>query len=238
MTKNRDIAGTAIGQLVAEQPSRAGIFEELGIDYYCGGSRTLAEACGEQQIAPDAVIDRLRAKDDGSVSTRLPVNPSAMSLTALADHIETTHHAYLQQTLPFLGGLFEKVMHAHGEKHAWLAEARDVFGEMYRELAAHMMKEEQVLFPMIRRIEAGDAMAAAHCGALGNPIQVMVMEHDQAGDALGRLRELSGGFNVPDGACDSFRALLVGLAEMDRDMHQHMHKENNILFPRSLEKAG
>ena len=188
----------------------------------------------ENQIDPEMVIERLNGRDapDSSLA-----DPTAMSLTELADHIEETHHAYLRGAMPHLGSLFEKVVRVHGNEHPWLVNAQDIFRGMSRELQAHMMKEEQILFPMIRRIEAGDLTAALHGGGLENPIRVMMIEHDNAGDALKKLRELSGDYQVPPDACNSFRELVVGLLAFERDMHQHVHKENNVLFPRSL-RAG
>jgi regulator of cell morphogenesis and NO signaling len=232
MNINHNTVETPVGQLVAQRPSRFRVFEELGIDYCCGGAKTLAQACREKQIALDTVVELLRKE---KLSDSAPAaDPSSMSLTELVDHIEKVHHAYLRDTVPRLRALFEKVVRVHGERLPWLCDAQKVFASMADELNSHMLKEEQVLFPMIRRIEAGDATAGAHCGGPGNPIRVMMIEHDHAGDALKALRELSDGFEVPPDACNSVRVLLAGLAEVEHDMHVHIHKENNVLFPRSL----
>jgi regulator of cell morphogenesis and NO signaling len=161
---------------------------------------------------------------------------SGMSMTELADHIEQTHHAYLRSELPRLTRLVDKVTSVHGEAHAWLEDVRTVFAGLVAELEPHMMKEEQILFPMIRDIESGGS-GASHCGSIENPIRVMEHEHDNAGQALERLRELTNGFVAPDGACNSFRAMLDGMETLEADLHQHIHKENNVLFVRAAEAA-
>ncbi|MCC6580806.1 MAG: iron-sulfur cluster repair di-iron protein [Phycisphaeraceae bacterium] len=237
MTLTLQSVNISVGQLVADQPSRSRVFEKLGIDYCCGGQHTLAQACRDKQLAPDKVMELLDA-EDRTASDAPVANPSAMTLTDLADHIVATHHAYLRTELPRLQGLFAKVVAAHGAQHAWVHQASEVFTALAEEMNDHTFKEEQILFPMIRRIDAGNAEAAGHCGGVENPIRVMMLEHDKAGEALRALRLLSGDFSVPSDACNTFRALLAGLEEFERDLHQHVHKENNILFPRSVAAAN
>jgi regulator of cell morphogenesis and NO signaling len=157
-----------------------------------------------------------------------------MSLTELADHIEQTHHTYLRSEFPRLDWLTRKVASVHGEHEPRLRQIRMTFLEFVQELSSHMMKEEQFLFPMLRRLEASKSSVAFHCGSLANPIGQMELEHQSAGSALERFRELSDGYNAPDWACNTFRAMLDALAHLERDMHQHVHKEENILFPRAI----
>jgi regulator of cell morphogenesis and NO signaling len=157
-------------------------------------------------------------------------------MTELADHIEQTHHAYLREELPRLTGLVGKIREVHGERHPKLVEVQRVFLGLRDELMMHMMKEEQVLFPMIRQMEASDNEPSFDCGSVDNPIRVMEHEHDNAGNALARLNELTGGYLPPADACNTYRATLSGLQELELDLHLHIHKENNILFPRASER--
>lgn len=222
----------SVGEWVVERPSRSRIFEKLGIDYCCGGRRPLAAACTEQGLDPSTVARMLDAGDAVTPGAEEP-EPAGMSLTQLADHIEAVHHSYLRNELPRLEAMVRKVASVHGENHLWLIELDQVFQGFCQELHAHMEKEERVLFPMIRSLERGDAAAATHCGGLGNPIRAMEHEHDQAGAALATMRRLSDDYRPPEGACNTFVAMLDAIAELEGDMHRHVHKENNVLFPRA-----
>jgi regulator of cell morphogenesis and NO signaling len=142
----------------------------------------------------------------------------------------------MKREIPRLDAMFEKVLAKHGEGHGEvLRPLAQTFHAMAEEIDGHLMKEEMILFPLIRSIESGQG-SEFHCGSVRNPIRVMLMEHDSAGDALARMRQLTGGYSAPEGACATFRALYAGLAEMEQDLHQHIHLENNILFPRVMEK--
>jgi regulator of cell morphogenesis and NO signaling len=159
---------------------------------------------------------------------------SRASLTELADHIESEHHSYLRKELPRLSSMIETLVEAHGGRHSELLRCREVFGALRRELEPHMAKEEQILFPMIRELEALSSLPDFHCGSLRNPIRVMESEHDDAALALSRLRELTADYTPPDDVCNTHRAALAGLAELEADLQRHIHKESNILFPRAL----
>ena len=221
-----------IGDLVTERPARARIFENFGIDFCCGGGKSLARACGEKNLDAQQIIGVLNLLDAAPAADE--TDWSKQPLSALADHIERTHHAYLRRQLPWLDQVTEKVARRHGDRDPRLVELRLVFTTFAAELGAHMQKEEQVLFPLVRRLEQGDGSAAAPCGgSIRNPIAQMVREHDDAGDALARMRELTDDYAVPEGACNTFRAMLEALRELELDMHRHVHKENSILFPRA-----
>jgi regulator of cell morphogenesis and NO signaling len=157
-----------------------------------------------------------------------------MSLTELVDHIEQTHHAYLHEELPRLAAMTKKVAARHGGCDPRLVKLQETFQTMAQELWQHMAKEEQCLFPLIRQMEASDRAPSLHRATLAHPICQMEFEHDDAGAALEQLRELTDGFEPPEWACKTYRALLAGLAYLERDMHSHVHKENNVLFPRTL----
>src|SRR5262249_36156390 len=149
----------------------------------------------------------------------------------LVDHIVTSHHGYLREALPRLDMLIEKVVGAHAGQHPELLQLRGVFRSFQRELETHMFKEEHILFPMCRELERAGAHPRFHCGSSQNPVRVMTMEHDDAGNALAAMRQLTHDFTAPEDACITYRAMLDGLAELEQDMHRHVHLENNILFP-------
>lgn len=221
---------------MAERPGRSRVFERLGIDYCCGGKRPLEEACREKGLDPAVVAAELDRADASASATEQVVDVARMRMSELCDHIELTHHAMLRIELPRLTALAEKVSGAHGERRPEMREVRDVFLRFRGELEMHMAKEEMVLFPMIRTMEESTSLPAFHCGSVTNPIRMMEHEHDDAGVALARMRALTHDYSPPADACNSFRALLDGLRELELDMHAHVHKENNVLFPRAARR--
>jgi regulator of cell morphogenesis and NO signaling len=227
---------TTVGQLVTERPNRSHVFERWGIDYCCGGNKPLAQACEEKGISLQAVLNELKRSD--SQASDEPMDWASASLGELADHIEATHHAYLRQELPRLTGLIEKVVQAHGQQHPELHQVQNIFQTLRAELESHTWKEENILFPMCRELDTAEVPPRFHCGSIQNPIFVMEMEHDRAGEALRQLRTLTGGFIPPEDACNTYRAMLDALAHLEVDLHVHIHKENNILFPRAMEKEA
>lgn len=225
------VASDTVGAVVRDTPGRARVFEDAGIDYCCGGGRTVAEACRRAGADLARVLDRL---NDGSAAGAQAVDAAAMSLTELADHIERTHHAYLRAELPRIERLAERVAVAHQARDGRVLAIRDTVRALAAELLSHLLKEERILFPLVRALEAGEA-PSLHGWALAGPVQQMELEHGDAGDGLARLRELTDGYAIPAWACNTHRALLDALARLERDTHQHIHKENNVLFPRALE---
>lgn len=227
----QSLTAKTVGELVAERPARARVFESYGIDYCCGGKRLLLEACATQGVDAAVVLAALAVADQEPRVERRDWTQAPLS--ELATHIVETHHAYLRTELPRLSGLFERVVRAHAARHPEVSAAAGVFEALREELEQHMNKEEQILFPIIDRLEAGLATAADHCGSVDNPIRQMEHEHDEAGVALSKLRALTGDYVPPADACNTYRALLDSLERFERDMHTHIHKENNILFPRA-----
>ncbi len=221
-----------VGRVVTERPARSQVFDRHGIDYCCGGKVTVEEACRNKGIDLTTVIAELEAVDAKDAADG--VDPLNMTITELADHIELTHHAYLHEELPRLSALIDKVAAVHGAKYAWLDNVRATFTDLVAELVPHMMKEERILFPMIRELDHAVAAPSFHCGSVQNPIRALEQEHDGAGRALRLLRALTGDFTPPESACNSFRAMLDGLAALETDMHQHITKENNLLFVRAV----
>ncbi|MCA9127146.1 MAG: iron-sulfur cluster repair di-iron protein [Planctomycetales bacterium] len=227
-------ANTTVGDFVRENPNRARVFESLQIDYCCGGKVPLEQACKKQGLEPSAVLSQLEQCDQSGRSDSL-VDADSMTLTELADHIEATHHAYLKEELPRLDFMTEKVAWVHGEHEPRLAQTRQAFLALKAELEPHMMKEERILFPIIRQLEQADGPLQFHCGSVANPIRQMEHEHDQAGGALGVLSESTDRYTPPEWACNTYRAMLDSLARLEADMHQHVHKENNVLFPKAIQ---
>jgi len=227
---------STIGEIVAANPALSRIFEEAGIDYCCGGKRSIAEACRSKGLDPQRILGRL---ESAAAERRVEgLDPMTLSLTELADHIVATHHQYLRDELPRLDMLTAKVARVHGPDDERLVALREVFCGFADEIGAHMMKEEQILFPAIRQLDSDGDGKASHCGGIAAPIRVMEQEHDGAGAALERMSELTERYTPPAHACNTYRAMLDALRELQEDMHQHVHKENNILFPRALEREG
>ena len=225
---------TTVGEVVSERPGLSGVFENLGIDFCCGGKNTLAEACREKGLDPETVLKVLEASS-GPADTGAAVNCSDMTMTELADHIEQTHHTFMKEELPRLDEIVRKVSQVHGESHPNFRELESVFDALQAELSQHLMKEEQILFPFVRRLEKSDSLPSFHCGTIANPISVMEFEHDNAGKALARIAELTNNYTPADGACSTCHVMIDGLRRLEADLHQHIHKENNILFPRAKE---
>lgn len=224
---------SSVGNWVAVHPQTSRVFEALQIEYCCRGGKSLEQACWDRGLDPKQVAQQLEqaiTEDEDSTENWLDA-----SLTELCDHIEQTHHAYLKDELPRLTEMVAKVVDAHGEHHPELATVQEVFATLKAELMPHMFKEEQVLFPAIRQLEQLPNKPSFPFGTVGNPIRMMEQEHDDAGYALSRLHTLTHDYQAPDGACNTYRAMLAGLRYLERDMHRHVNKENSILFPRAIE---
>jgi regulator of cell morphogenesis and NO signaling len=227
---------TTIRDLAATSLAAVRVFEKYGIDYCCGGKRPLTDACVEKGFDPAAVQNELDAAMAGSpVSDR---DWNSASAAELVGHIVSTHHEYLRRELPALETRLEKVYRVYNQRNGpTLIGLPDVFAGLKAELESHMMKEEMILFPVIAGYEASQATGqpVPHTcfGTVAQPIAMMEHEHDSAGEALARIREITGNFQVPEFACVTYRALMTGLAELEQDLHMHIHLENNILFPRA-----
>jgi len=219
------LADRTVGELVAERPGRSRVFQSFKVDFCCQGARTLSEACAHKGIALAAVIGQLEAEMAEAVGPLQ--NPAGLPPHELADYIITTHHAYLRREFPRLRAMSERVAHVHGGHIPSLVEVFDVYRGLEAELNSHMMKEEQILFPAVSAMSRGESGPVA----LDAPIACMIHEHDDAGSALARLHELTGGYQPPADACNTYRALFAGLADLEEDLHRHIHLENSVLFP-------
>jgi regulator of cell morphogenesis and NO signaling len=230
-----------VGEIAARNPRSVRVFEELGIDYCCGGNRTLADACAQACVPTERALELIE-KTGQSINPPPAAGPEGWNfapLRALTGHIVREHHGYVRTEAPRLEGLFRKVLPRHGEAHPELKELEELFVAMVGELGTHMMKEEQILFPHLERMEAarqaGAAAPQAVFGPVSRPIANMVADHDDAGALLARMRALSGGYTLPQDACPSYTVLYSGLQDFERDLHRHVHLENNILFPRAID---
>ena len=224
-------AHSTLADIVTARPSLARVLEARGLDYCCGGSATLSDACAGQQLDADVVLADLAASTADESAPELAPEWATMSVAELVDHLEATHHTYLWAELPRLSALADKVLSVHGERHPELTEIAGCYATIRADLEPHLRKEERMLFPMVRELAAASAAPAFHCGSLTNPISVMLAEHDSVGELLAQLHGLTNGYQPPADACASYDALFAGLAELESDTHLHIHKENNVLFP-------
>lgn len=227
-----------IGEVVTEIPPSARFFDELGVDYCCGGDRSLREACAEENLDSETVIRMLDARSNLK-GDRVPSSTDWTSapIGDLIDHIEQTHHAFLRRELPRLDELLAKVVSAHADKAPWLEPLQEVFSDLKPHMLRHIEKEETIVFPFIRQRLGKEIADDADPIALGpQPTKMMEMEHDDTGEALERINDLTGGYEMPEWACGATEAMLDGLDALEQDTHRHVHKENNILFPRARDR--
>lgn len=222
---------TTLAEAVDAFPQLAREFERRGLDYCCGGQRSLGDACTLAGLDPAATIAELAAVDPTAGGTAESAEWTSMTADVLVDHIEATHHRYLWDEMPRITALVDKIVSVHGGRHAELKEIESCFASVCADLGPHMLKEEQVLFPMIRELATSTEVPTFHCGSLRNPISVMLTEHDAVGDLLAKLRLLTGGYTSPADGCATYAACFAAMAEFEADTHLHIHKENNVLFP-------
>ncbi len=221
-----------LAEWVTHVPHAAAIFESHQLDYCCDGKRLLQDACAEKGLEMATVVSELQSIEaDSSNPARDTTDYGRLPLSELCDHIEFTHHVYLRSQLPRLEQWLTKVLTAHGPQHPELEDVAKVFRALTAELVPHMLKEEHVLFPAIRRLATAESHGQFPFGSVQNPIRMMEHEHDIAGRCLHELRRLTHDYAPPEDACATWRQLLQGLQELEQDLHLHIHKENNILFP-------
>lgn len=228
-TKMKDIA--------LSNPAARQVLEDAGLDYCCGGGKSLHEACRHANLSSEEILNRLRenAQNTGPQDLNWMVAP----LNELTRHIREKHHRYVREAIPRTRALSDKVTAKHGRNHPELADTGKLFAEVGREMIMHMQKEEQILFPYIDALEhAVNTHASVEppfFQTVRNPIHAMMQDHDAAGDLVGQIRVLTSGYTPPRDACTSFKALYEALKGFETDLHQHVHLENNVLFPRAVE---
>ena len=221
-----------LGAIVSAYPGLARHLERLELDYCCGGEMTLEDACQANDLDPDGVVIELSthvSADDA------PAPWASMEAGDLVDHIMSTHHRYLWDELPRLNALIDKVVGVHGERHPELAEVARCFAAIRADIEPHLVKEERVLFPAIVQLEDASTAPTFGFGTIENPISTMLREHDDLGAMLRELRSSTSSYTPPADGCESYSALFAGLEQLEADTHLHVHKENNLLFPRVIE---
>ncbi len=227
---------TKLKDIALANPAARQVLEDTGLDYCCGGGKSLHEACHQANVSPEQVLNRLRetAQDIGPED----LNWLAAPLCELTRHIREKHHRYVREAIPRTRALSDKVIAKHGGNHAELANIGKLFAEVGREMIMHMQKEEQILFPYIDAIEraviANGSVEPPFFQTVKNPIHAMMQEHDAAGHLVRQIRVMTSEYTPPADACTSFRALYEALREFEADLHQHVHLENNVLFPRAV----
>jgi regulator of cell morphogenesis and NO signaling len=231
----------SIAEIVVKHPETRKIFEKMGIDYCCGGRNSLKDACEKAGLSPQKGVQKLRKVIEASGRERSDDKDlDRVSLEELIDHIVSEHHAFLKKELPRLKNLREKVYQAHQQKHGRMLENLGRISEKLRiDIEMHLAKEEQILFPAIEQIEnhvrQGGPEPEIHCGRITNPINQMEYEHEVAGSLLAEIQKTTSDYNPPADACESFKALYDGLRELEDNLHEHIHLENNILFPKAVQ---
>jgi regulator of cell morphogenesis and NO signaling len=224
-----------VGDMVAADFRTAEVFERFGIDFCCGGRRSFNDACRIAAVDPGVVLKALNA-----ISRRHPEGDDVATwpLDRLIDHIEDSHHAYVRRALPSIARHLMKLVEAHGSRHPELVTVGDVFAGMSEDLQQHMLKEERVLFPYVRDLVERQRTACGRIsspfGTVENPIRMMEREHREAAGALQVIRELTGGYAVPSDGCSTYAVCMAELAQFERDLHVHVHLENNVLFPQAV----
>ena len=226
-----DVQDRRLGDLVTANSAAARVLERHGLDYCCHGGRTLGDACATAGIETTVVTAELSALADSDDTSWASLDPPE-----LAAHIVATHHHYLWEELPLLEALATKVATVHGQRHPELAEVRRLVAEVRADLEPHLLKEERILFPAIAALASGQAEVPF--GSLAQPIHMMVIEHDRAGELLAHLRSTTDAYTVPADGCASYRSLYERLSALELDTHVHIHKENHVLFPAALHLAG
>lgn len=224
-----------IGNMVAEDFRTAAIFKRHGIDFCCKGGRTIEDACSHKKLAPEKIYKELDA---------LPKNESfsidfkSWPLDLLTDYIEKTHHRYVEEKTPVLQAFLDKLCKVHGGRHPELFEINSLFNESAYDLAAHMKKEELILFPFVKNMVkakiSGSPLPKPHFETVENPVHMMEHEHTVEGDRFRRIAEITNEYLPPADACNTYKVAFAMLQDFENDLHQHIHLENNILFPKAI----
>ncbi|MEY8869914.1 MULTISPECIES: iron-sulfur cluster repair di-iron protein [Flavobacteriaceae] len=226
-----------IGSFVADDYRTAAVFSKYGIDFCCKGHRTIHEVCEKNDINADELLNNLNAIMNSKTNEN--IDYKSWPLDLLAEYIEKKHHRYVEETIPVLKQFLDKLCKVHGNRHPELFEINELFSASAGELAAHMKKEELILFPFIKKMMkasiSGQEIQAPGFGTVENPIAMMMQEHDNEGKRFRKIAELTNNYNPPADACNTYRVTFAMLNEFEQDLHLHIHLENNILFPKATD---
>lgn len=232
-----NLRNKTVGEIVKLDFRAADVFSSYGIDFCCGGKISVADACAASGADESKVTGELEALQYRTGAAAHDFD--SWNIGFLTDYIINTHHQYVSKAIPQILPLAQKVADVHGEHHPEVVVVNELFNELADELLSHMQKEEQILFPYIKKLVASEAAGGCNndaCfGSVASPISVMEAEHENAGTILKQLYNLSDGYTAPEDACNTFRVLYGKLKEFEDDLHIHIHLENNILFPKSIE---
>lgn len=234
MSDSSPTLSTPVGSIATSHPRTIPTLESMRLDYCCNGGLTLAQACEKQGLDPDHTLRSIMEACEAGVLDD-DADPSSMSMTELADHIEATHHAFTREALASLQTMLPRLIKAHGQTHPELKELGDCIEAFADDLEDHMVREERVLFPWLRRLERKCEVQGGPPWSVRRPIDCMIHDHDNAGEMLERMRSLTHDYRVPADGCGTYSACMSLLESLERDTHIHIHKENNILFPRGVE---
>lgn len=225
-----------IGEVVANDYRTATVFKNHSIDFCCNGNRSIDEACKSENIDSQQLINELNEVLNDTSEKAVGFNHWPLDL--LADYIEKTHHRYCERKINEIKPYLEKITKAHGEQHPELIEINELFKETAGKMSVHMKKEELILFPFIRKMtkvkSTGEALTTPKFGSVESPIDIMRDDHNEEGERFQRIRTLSQNYTVPEDGCATYKVTFAMLNEFEDDLHQHIHLENNILFPKSI----
>ncbi|MEI7471921.1 MAG: iron-sulfur cluster repair di-iron protein [Ferruginibacter sp.] len=230
----KNLAEQTLASIVISNHHAAPILEKYQLDFCCKGKKTLKDACIEKGLDHDSLSAELFAIEIPRQDT-LPFNE--MSLTALINYILLNHHFYVKQTMPTISFYLQKIAAKHGERYPYMVEVKDLFEQIKSEMELHLEKEESILFPRIKEIEASHQHILPDFPAIGyiaGPINMMEAEHEHAGMIMATIQSLTNHYTAPDDACTTFKVCIATLKEFEQDLHKHVHLENYILFPKSL----
>lgn len=235
-----NLSTKSLAQIVNSNHRAASVFEKFHLDFCCKGKRTLQQACTESDLVIDNVVAELEMLE-GSHNNSETIDFAKMTLTQLSEYIVLTHHSYVKNEMPAILGYLEKVTSKHSDRHPELKKIFQLFAAVKEELEHHMQKEELVLFPRIKDIEqqlAEGKEIVINSTYLLSPISMMEQEHDHAGSMLAEIRELTNNYQPPADACTTYKLSFASLQAFELDLHQHVHLENNVLFPKALKMFG
>ena len=227
----KELSNKTLSQIVTDHHQTARVFENYGLDFCCKGKRSLQSACEEKGVPVENLLEELYEV------VMIDDNPSdfdKMSLTELAEYIVRVHHGYTTRNMPPITDYIGRVAAKHGDKYPFMVEVYTLFSELSREMMEHMVKEEKILFPRIKLLEL-NASENENVQSIQSPILVMEAEHDHAGTIMQKIKQLTNNYTAPENACTTFRLAMESLKAFEQDLHQHVHLENNILFPKAIQ---
>lgn len=232
-----DVRKNSIGNIVAEDFRTAAVFKKYGIDFCCSGGRTIEEACkAKSTLNPEIIYEELTnlsTKESNSIDFK------SWQLDLLTDYVEKVHHFYVEDKSPIILGFLDKLCKVHGKNHPEIYQVNELFHETASELAAHLKKEELILFPFIRKMakakRKNTELITSPFGTVENPVHMMEHEHTVEGERFAKIAELTNNYTPPTDACNTYKVTYAMLQEFENDLHTHIHIENNILFPKSIQ---